>query len=213
MQAVIDRVSKHLANCGVRLDCALNPTASSADIDAAQERIGFELPNSFVDFVTQFANGLTLSWIADGASAAFEMETVEDSVGSAIEMRDWRLYDEEAARAYGFPYVDDSELAIVTNRLMHNWIPFHAEGNGDYFSLNLNQDGYGNVIFDHHSDWLDGGTGTNGYLMSPDFASFFESWSEVCFSQPKSLWWKSVLSDQGVNWASDQFVDRFRLAS
>jgi cell wall assembly regulator SMI1 len=211
MQVVIDRVSKYLAKFGVRLGYSLNPTADQAAIEAAQERMGLPLPSSYIEFVTQFANGLSLSWSTDdGVCAAFNMEDVETSVNGALSMRDWRFYSEEAARKYGFPYVDDSNLALVTNRLMHNWIPLHAEGNGDNLSLNLNRDGFGNVVFDDHS-WLDGGTGANGDLMATDLPTFFQQWGEVCFCQPKSLWWKSVLTDAGVNWESEQFDDRFRL--
>ncbi|QDS89511.1 SMI1 / KNR4 family protein [Rosistilla ulvae] len=211
MQNILDRVAKHLADAGIVLSVELNPPATTGDIDAAQSRIGFALPPAYVEFVTQFANGLTLYWTSDDDPfGSFELEPVANSVGGALEMRDWRFYDDDAARKYGFPYTDDSDLALVTNRLMHNWIPLHAEGNGDNFSLNLNPEGFGNVLFDHHS-WLDGGTGANGFLMANDFTSFFESWSTVCFAQPKSLWWKSVLTDGGVDWASDQFDDRFRL--
>ena len=211
MQELLDRVSAHLSSLGISLDAELNPTATTSDIETAQKRIGFSLPADYIDFVTRFADGLSISWSTDdGPFAAFELESVGNSVDGALEMRDWRFYDADAAREYGFPYTDDPELALETNRLMHNWIPLHAEGSGDIFSLNLNPDGFGNVVFDHHS-WLDGGTGANGILMGKTFTAFFESWATVCFAQPKSLWWKSVLSDTGVNWASSEFDDRIRL--
>jgi len=213
MQKILDRVSKHLASVGVSFHAELNPPTTASDIESAQERIGFLLPPDYVDFVTGFANGLSISWsLDDGPFAAFELAPLESSVSSALGMRDWRFYDDDAAREYGFPYTADPELALVTNRLMHNWIPLHAEGNGDNFALNLNPDGYGNVVFDHHS-WLDGGTGENGFLMGATLTSFLESWATVCFAQPKSLWWKSVLTDSGVDWASSEFDDRFRLVS
>ena len=123
---------------------------------------------------------------------------------------EWRFYDESAAESYGFPYVDDPNAALLTNRLMHNWIPFYTEGNGDNFSISLNADGLGNVIFDQH-DWLDGGTGHNGFLIAVDCHNFFDSWAQVCFSQPCGLWWKSVIGENGVDWRSDEFEDRFRL--
>jgi len=211
MQAIIDRVATHLADIGIKLQCDLNPTATTVVVDAAQKRIGLALPESYIEFITQFANGLRITWNADdGPFASFEMETVESSTRGAMEMRNWRFYDDDAARDYGFPYVDDSDLASATNRLMHNWIPVHAEGNGDNFSINLNPNGFGSVIFDQH-DWLDGGTGRNGCLMSSDFPSFFASWGSVCFCPPKSLLWKSVLAENGVNWVCNEFDDRFRL--
>lgn len=212
MQIALDRVANHLAELGINLHCTLNPKATTKDVDAAQQRLGIGLPDSYIDFITQFANGMSLSWTTDddGSFAAFEMTSIESSIDGALGMRDWRFYDDDEARDYGFPFVDDSELAMTTNRLMHNWIPFHAEGNGDNFSINLNPDGFGNVIFDQH-DWLDGGTGQNGYLMSPDLPTFFESWSNVCFSQPTSLCWKSVIDVGGAKWDSLEFDDRFRM--
>ncbi|MEX0867872.1 MAG: SMI1/KNR4 family protein [Pirellulales bacterium] len=211
MQPLIDGVAAHLASMGIKLHCKLNGKATAGDIDTALKRLGIPLPASYVEFITQFSNGIELSWNADGASfASFEMATLESSIDGALGMRDWRFHDDEAARDYGFPYVDDSKLAVETNRQMHNWIPIHAEGNGDNFSINLNPDGFGNVIFDQH-DWLDGGTGHNGYFMAPDLPTFIESWAAVCFSHPKSLWWKSVIGEDGVNWNSDEFDDRFRV--
>ena len=213
MHKIIDRVSAHLDAVGVQLKLELNSKATRPEVDAAQHKLGLSLPDTYIQFVTEYANGLRLSWDAgddDAAFAVFEMATLESSIDGALGMRDWRFYDEPAAQKYGFPHVDDSDAALVTNRQMHNWIPFHAEGNGDNFSINLNADGFGNVIFDQH-DWLDGGTGHNGNFMGTDLPTFIESWAQVCFSQPNGLWWKSVIGDSGVNWKSDEFDDRFRL--
>lgn len=211
IQPFIDSVAAHLARMGIKLHCKLNGKATGRDIDTAEKRFGISLPVSYVEFITQFSNGVELSWNTNGAPfAGFKMSTLESSINGALGVRDWRFYDDAAARDYGFPYVDDSKLAIKTNRQMHNWIPFHAEENGDIFSINLNPDGFGNVIFDQH-DWLDGGTGHNGYFMAPDLPSFIESWSAVCFSHPKCLWWKSVIGADGVNWNSNEFDDRFRV--
>ena len=93
---------------------------------------------------------------------------------------------------------------------MHYWLPFQAEGNGDFLSINLNRAGQGQTVFDQH-DWLDGGTGENGFQMADNLSEFVNSWAAVCFSLPKHLWWKSVLTDTGVDWSSDQFDDRFRI--
>ncbi len=69
-------------------------------------------------------------------------------------MREWRFYDMKPRVSMGFHTLMDSELAFETNRLMRNWIPIHAEGNGDYFSINHKSGRcFGNVIFDQH-DWL-----------------------------------------------------------
>ena len=214
IQKAIDKVSSHLDAIGIKLECAINPSVPPREVEAAQKRLGLSFPEAYIQFVTNFSNGLQLSWDAgddEGASfARFEMATLESSIDGILGMRDWRFYDEAAAENYGFPYVDDSEAALLTNRQMHNWIPFHAEGNGDNFSINLNGDGFGNVIFDQH-DWLDGGTGHNGFLIAVDFYNFFDSWAQVCFSQPSGLRWKSVIGENGVDWSSDEFEDRFRL--
>ncbi len=86
----------------------------------------------------------------------------------------------------------------------------HREGNGDFISIDLNSDRFGMIIFDSH-DWLDGGTGENGFLMAPDLLTFIERWGHVCFCPPKTLCWKSVLKNDGVDWDSDHFDAEFRL--
>ena len=211
MQTNLDQATKHLAQLGIQLKHKLNPTLSARDLDAAQKQLGLELPDSYIQFVTQFANGFELVWEAKGEEVNWvEMFTLDYSIEGTLSMRDWRFYSEEKAREYGFPYVDDSELALETNRRMHNWLPLFREGNGDLISIDLNQDGFGRAIFDQNN-WLDGGTGHNGFPMAADLPSFIQAWGQVCFAYPKDLWWKSVLGDDGVNWDSDQFDDRYRL--
>lgn len=208
---MLDSVAKHLATMGIKLRYKLNPTVATRDIEEAQAKLGLELPDSYTAFITRFANGFDLSWRAKrGPSASFEMSSLQSSCEGLLGMRDWRVYDEAGAREYGFPFVDDSELALHTNRRMRNWLPVHAVGNGDFFSIDLNPGGCGKLIFDQH-DWLDGGTGNNGCVMSEDLPSFLESWAGVCFSQPRSLWWMSVIGSSGVTWGSDEFDDRFRV--
>jgi len=211
MLKAFERVRNHLSPMGIKLRCKLNPKATTRDVDNAHSRLGLALPQSYVEFVTQVANGFELSWrLKEGPFASFEMASLDASTDGMLGMREWRFYDDAAAAAYGFPYVDDSALAMKTNKLMHNWLPIHAEGNGDNFSINLNAGACGKLIFDQH-DWLDGGTGNNGFVMSSDLPSFLESWANVCFSQPKGLWWKSVIGSDGVTWNSNEFDNRFRI--
>lgn len=213
MRETLENVAAHLSDLGIELQCKLNPKTTTHFIGTVEKRVGFALPESYVEFVTTFANGLELFWQSsddDGRFGRFEMSTLKSSVEATIGMRDWRFFDDDAADEYGFPYVDDSELAVITNRLMRNWIPIHSEGNGDHVSINLNPDGFGCVIFDQH-DWLDGGTGQNGFVMSKDLPSFFASWGKLCFCQPSSFCWKSVIGENGVDWTSDEFDIRFRV--
>ncbi|MBX3416052.1 MAG: SMI1/KNR4 family protein [Pirellulaceae bacterium] len=211
LKKTLDRVANHLAIRNVTLACTLKSRASSDDVREAENRLGLALPESYVDFVMSFADGFVVSWfIEDGPFGFAEMTTMSSSIDGILGMREWRIFDDDSARKYGFPYVDDSELALVTNKLMRNWIPFHAEANGDYFSIDLNSNGSGRVIFDKH-DWLDGGTGHNGFLMADNLFSFFNSWGNICFSQPKTLWWPSVIVEDRVDWLSDEFDDEFRL--
>ena len=185
MLTTCDRVRKHLSTMGIKLRCKLNEKATMRDVDDANSRLGLALPESYVEFITQVANGFELSWRSkEGPFASFEMASLDASTDGMLGMRDGRFYDDAAAAAYGFPYVDDSALAFETNKRMHNWLPIHAEGNGDNFSIDLNSGECGKLIFDQH-DWLDGGTGNNGFVMSSDLPSFLASWASVCFSQPK----------------------------
>jgi hypothetical protein len=58
---------------------------------------------------------------------------------------------------------------------------------------------------------MDGGTGENGWIMAPNFAEFFREWAAVCFQNPKSLWWKSAIGPEGVDWRGEQFNQELRL--
>ena len=211
MHEILDRVANHLAGIDIDLKFQLNSKATSNDIVSAENKLRVVLPDSYIQFVTRFANGMQLSWGADdGSSTTIEIASLESSTNGLLSMRDWRFYDDQDARNYGFPHVDDPERALVINRLMHNWIPFYAAGNGDNFSINLNRNGFGNVVFDRH-DWLDGGPGHNGIQISSDLPTFFESWSNICFAQPAKSCWASVIDESGVDWKSSVFDDRFRL--
>ena len=106
IQKTIDKVSSHLEAIGAKLECALNPSVTSREVDAAQKKLGLPLPDTYVQFITNFSNGLQLSWDAgdDGGArfARFEMATLESSIDGVLGMRDWRFYDEAAAESYGF---------------------------------------------------------------------------------------------------------------
>ncbi len=211
MQNRIDRIVSHLGAFGVDVELDIHPAASAEDIADAERRLELSLPRAYVEFLSSFANGFSVEWRSDtGALSWFDMSPVRESVDQLLEMREWRFYSEDEAKEYGFPHVDDSQLAMTTNLVMHNWLPFHAEPNGDFFAIDLNSDRFGQIVFDRH-DWLDGGTGQNGFPMEQTFPVFLESWASVCFSQPRSLFWKTVLSDCGVDWTSEQFDSRFRV--
>ncbi|MFA8020121.1 SMI1/KNR4 family protein [Bremerella cremea] len=212
MQSMIERVRAHLSTLGITLQFEANPPATQADVDEAQERLQLSLPASYVSFVTQFANGFDLAWTSpkDKVFGTFTMEPIASSVEGLLGMRDWRLYSEKAARQYGFPYTDDPELAMRTNARMHHWLPLVRIANGDFLSIDLNEDHFGQAIFDKH-DWLDGGSGDNGSPLADDWPTFFEAWSRVCFVHPKSYYWPNILQDTGVEWSSPEFLNRFRL--
>ena len=57
-------VSSHLEAIGVKLECALNLSVTPREVDAAQKKIGLPLPDTYVQFITNFSNGLQLSWDA-----------------------------------------------------------------------------------------------------------------------------------------------------
>lgn len=211
MQKLFQQVASHLSGSGITPEMSFQPPADSDDISYAERQLDLSLPPTYVEFVTTVADGLSVHWHAgDRTLACFEMEPLHSSVEGLLGFRDWRLFSEDKAKEYGFPHVADPEIAMTTNRLMHYWLPFQQEGNGDYLSVNLNRAGEGQVIFDQH-DWLDGGTGENGFFMADTISEFIESWASVCFSLPRSLWWKSVLTEKGVDWDSDEFDPRFRI--
>jgi hypothetical protein len=111
---------------------------------------------------------------------------------------------------YDFHGVKDRHLARQTALRMRQWFRFHDEGNGDQFCIDTAATPNA-VVFDQH-DWCDGGSGANGAIMASSLPEFIEQWSKICFQNPKSNWWPSVLGGSGVDWTCDEFDSALRLS-
>jgi len=61
------------------------------------------------------------------------------------------------------------------------------------------------VILNQH-DWLDGGTGENGFPMAPSWSAFLEGWATVYFQFPRHMMWSDTLiPGVGCDWAGPEF--------
>jgi hypothetical protein len=114
---------------------------------------------------------------------------------------------------YEFAHVEDSALAKRTALKMRKWLPLWGIGNGDCLCLDASADP-SPVLFNKH-DWYDGGSGGNGHKIAESLIDFYSDWARVCFQFPSRLWWAGVFNKngEGIDWASDEFREPFRLTT
>jgi hypothetical protein len=164
------------------------------------------------EFYAEVGDGMTFAWTGKGDDYPFANLQFPRHAEITIESLDKIKWRTEWNDSYDFRYTKDPKLAKRTALRMRKWLLFHDEGNGDGFGLDTAIDPPP-VVFDKH-DWYDGGTGENGHVLGRSLLEFYTSWASVCFQFPRSLYWPSVFntSGDGVNWASDEFREPFRLA-
>lgn len=207
---LFEQVVEFLEGSVAELEFKRGPAITREKLEQAQQKTGLPMPQSMIDFYFEVGDGLWFRWSSDdesGPGGVFQFHSLDEYVEEAVSSSEYicELIDSN----YDFRFTDDPDLARRTIQRMRRWVPFHPEGNGDTFSLDTSLDP-APVVFNQH-DWLDGGNGDNGHVMANSLLQFCKEWSRVCFQCPKNLWWPEVLQDGGVNWASDQFSDTFRL--
>lgn len=210
---LIEHAASHLDKLGIAYRHQAGWPTLTWSIALMERRLGLKLPRQLADFYREIGNGFRFMW-ATGDESDTQTEMGGIHVPSLnLMFRNWRsrrkysLYDANAAESYGFPYTDDPELAKKTAARMWNWLPVLHEENGDEFSIDMADDSQP-LIFDKH-DWMDGGTGDNGFYVAEDWREFFANWSGRCFQRPKSLYWPSVLTPNGIDWGSHEFSERY----
>ncbi len=209
------RVRARLDELGVQATFGTGrPVIECWDVWEVQDTIGRSIPDTLRLFYLEMGDGLTFRWQAPGEDengpfAKLEIPSLRSLGWAYHAWRDVVLYTPEKAESYGFPHTEDPALAKRTAGRMWDWIPVLAEGNGDTICIDLGSPS-APVIF-HKHDWLDGGTGDNGFLMAESWGAFLSGWAGVCFQRPRSMFWASALGPSGVEWGGEQFREPFRL--
>ena len=208
---LFESVANHVRRQGVRVTFRRGNPLSPAVIKRAQSRSVIPIPDSMAEFFAEVGDGLVFRWAAkgnDAPSANINFEPLAEHVYESLDMVKWRT---EWNDDYDFRGTDDPTLAKKTALKMRKWSPVHAEGNGDFISLDTAHNP-APVVYDRH-DWMDGGTGENGHILANSLLEFYTAWAQVCFQFPRSLWWQRVFkkSGIGVNWNSPEFRAPFRL--
>lgn len=208
---LFQRVSHHVKAQGVKVIFKRGKSLSPSVIKRAQAKALIPIPQSMAEFYAEVGDGLAFGWTAKGDTAPFASHDFPKLAAITLQSFDKINWRSEWNDANDFRYTKDPKLAKRTAMRMRKWMPIHDEGNGDRFCLDTAIDP-SRVVFDQH-DWLDGGTGANGHLLGRSLLDFYTAWSKVCFQRPRSLWWPSVLKKAGggVNWASEEFQEPFRL--
>lgn len=201
-RAMFEAVMDHLDGIGVPYSFAKSKPAASREVARFEKRFGLSLPDPVKDFYLTYSDGMVLHWQDSENYGAFSFPSVKE-LGK--NRKTWEQAD--LMTDDDFPFVKDKAFAQATLAEMRQWLPFDEEGEGDKLCLDC---GVGSeAVRFHRHDWFDGGTGANGSVMAPDFRSFLQDWSRVCFVWP--TWWQATLGSEGAVWDSDDFPPKYRL--
>jgi hypothetical protein len=207
---LFERVAKHVKAQGCDVSFKRGSRVPTAAIDKARKKSAVPLPDSLLAFYQEVGNGLAFAWQSDdddGPFASIAFPKLSEVVVESLDDLKWRV---EWSDSYGYQATGNPKLAKQTALRMRKWLAFHEDGEGNRFCLNTGAAG-NPVVFDQH-DWMDGGSGKNGHVLGKSLIAFYRSWSKVCFQFPSSLWWPSVFRSRGgVDWASEEFREPYRL--
>jgi hypothetical protein len=195
MDALFERVCRHLDKLGVKYELLRSDPLSGAEAARARDAGDMPWPEQLWEILTEFANGFTFRWPADQIDAEPFCE---------IEFPDWRGIQQ--GRVYLLEFLDevheeffrragDPELAKMLAAKGTSWFPFLADANADQVVVDART---GHVRL-HLHDWCDGGSGDNGFFMAESLKWFFDGWSRVCFAQPLSTL-DTVVGPYGAGW-------------
>jgi len=180
--SAFEEVATFLRSKGVTPSIESGRRATQVDLDRFKETTGVELPSSFSDFFTAFADGYRFSWESGDESGCFSMPNLE----LLAEMRcQWaRRTMEFTDDLQSLDQCIEAEFrdrAFEIWTRMSHWSPFIEEMDGDHFCVDLSG---GEVVFDKH-DWFDGFgevAETNGMLAGSSLIDFIHHWGRFCFS-------------------------------
>jgi hypothetical protein len=176
-----DEVAAFLRSQGVEPEIEKSAAATLEEVARFQEATAIELPPSFVDFFTTFANGYEFAWDGGDESGAFSMP---DLATLADLRRDWvERVSEFADDSSSMDQCVEPEYRDEAFRIwgrMKSWLPFTEEPDGDAFCLDLAS---GMIVFDKH-DWFDGFgeiAETNGMIAEASLLDFIRTWGRFSF--------------------------------
>lgn len=214
---LFEQVRTRLDSLGVNYSFyAARPVLECWDIWGAQYDMKRMLPKELCKFYLDMGDGLSFRWESEPENGALvfanlQMPSLESLVRQYFDWRNCVCYSPENAAEYGFPHTANPQLAIRTAARMWDWLPILYQGNGDQICIDLSEQSCP-VIF-HKHDWMDGGSGENGFLLAENWNAFVTGWAGVCFQWPKSLFWDSeLIPAKGVNWEGAEFLAPFRIS-
>jgi hypothetical protein len=205
-EALFDDVKARLKAGGIEVDVEKNDPASLRETELFQSETGLVLPDSFVGFYRDFADGLIFKWeIDDDIRGYFAMPTLADLT---TETKQWmKMVDGFVGDPGSMDMCIEeeyrSEAFSIWNR-MKSWIPFWNDPNGDHFCVDVSN---GKIVFDQH-DWYDGFgriETTNGIEAGTSLHHFIESWSRFCFRLPEGCMWSLIGRSGHIHWDASNF--------
>jgi hypothetical protein len=150
---------------------SIDPPATSPEIEAVEEALGFPLPEAFREVLGTFSARVDVAWqLPKGLRPPEEFRgTIAGDCGWDLS----RLTKTDQGRVE----MMQAAFSDPSNRydaVWHNKLAFHEVPNGDYFAFDLSVPDRAPVVYLSHDD----GNG-HGYELGADFIDFVDRYSRL----------------------------------
>jgi cell wall assembly regulator SMI1 len=212
LNEIFNQIADHLNKHGIPTTFEIGAKCSEAELIKIESEMGLKIPADLRKIYLECGNGASFRWQEcedDDKCEKFVLLEIPNLESLNDQIKNWREKRFWSWTAEDYSIVTDPSLAKLTVQRMKTWLPILEEGNGDKFCVETANGGCA-IVF-HQHDWNDGGTGNNGPKIADSFTDFLQQWSKACFQLPSSLWWPSVITNCGIDWASEKFDKRYFL--
>lgn len=145
--------------------------ASIEDVKAVEKELGYELPLSFKNVLTEFSSEVDFTWYLPDE---LEMsEDLEEIFGGHCSWSLEKLLDIDNDRKDWIKQCFSNEKNEY-DRVWHNKLAFMQVGNGDFLTLDMSKESEGSVVYLSHD-----GSESNGLVLGSNFTDFIDKWSRV----------------------------------
>ena len=151
----------------------IKDVASEDEIRKAEQNLACSFPPDFRNALLKLSSHIEFFWtidedvldLPDGLSSIFcgDFQFGLSFLASAENSR--KEWINIVFPDYEDPY----------DRLFHNKLAFYEVGDGDLIALDLEKEGYGNVIYLSH----EGDEDAHGFILAHSFSEFLEEWTRL----------------------------------
>lgn len=149
----------------------VKPPASLSEVETVEQRLGFQLPDSFRKVLCDFSSGVNFYWfLPEGFNFPEPFQGIfRGNCSWDLKSLENLEQNRKTWISICFPNPSNPYDAV-----WHNKLEFLEVGNGDILGIDLSTGSDGPVVYASH----DGSDG-HGYLLGETFIDFIDRWSRL----------------------------------